>query len=591
MPIKMPFGSQSPETVEGGIQEELTRIFNLVNNDQKMQATLAIKKLMGVEASTAMTTIREMMEKSYGNHNWEVALFFGQTLLEYNQNDYLLSNLVGNCFRQLGDYLSANNYYKQAFSLNRDFELALLNIAASLAKIDRYDEELNVLKNSYPIVNQEILPDFMVDPKSILHEKISKILISEWRIQINEYLQELILQEEIAQINKQTDDVHAIQKKINKEKDRNFPEKLSVSRCRIILLKLMGSRWDFLPPDRRSLLEIAVFDMVLYDFKEQKYREAQRHLQKLKQNQSTLFYIDFMINMCHWKLGNEDEAIVGMKAFYGDNPKNRYTLINLGRMYGKRGNRLQKNRFLLMAAIRIEELNGQILCTDILNNAKHRADTGELAEAISLYKVIVKEVNTIEIWQELGDLYQKVGNPEKAVTAYKKAQAVNPNSKKIAKLLQRLHDSWLEKADELNANNQFPKAIEYFELALKIFRSSLTLKKAGQTYAILKKPGKSQQMLQDSQNLELEEEKQQEEIKLKNLIEQGKADLKARNYNPAINNFRTAFEIRPSKDAFMFLVTIYKSLNQKRALIDLMDKWKTHTAYESKMEKMENRTD
>ncbi len=588
--MKIPFGSSAPDEVEGEIHEKLIRIFDLVSNNQKMQATLAINKLMDVEAPAVVTAIRKMMEKSYEDHHWETALFFGQALLKYNQKDHLLYNLVGNCFRRLGDSLAANNYYKQAFSLNRDFEIALLNIAASLASIDRFDEEVIDLKNSYPIVNQEALPDFMVNPKSVLHDKISKILISEWKIQINEYLQELILQKEIAHTNKQINDTHALYIKISKERNRAFPKKLSVNRCRTILLNLMGSRWDFLPPDRSSLLEIAVFDMVLYDYKEQKYRDALRHLQKLKQNQSTIFYIDFMINMCHWKLNKKDEAIFGMKSFYEKNPKNRYTLINLGHMYGKRGNRLQENRFLLLAAISIEKLKGLILCTDILKSAKYRADIGELEEAISLYDTIVKEVNTFEIWYELGTIYQKMGNLQKAITAYQNAQKINPKSKTIIKLLQEMHDSWIEKAEELSANNQFLKAIDYYELALEIFRSPQTLKKAGQTYAILKQPGKSQQMLQESQDTEREEENKQKEIELKKLIEQGKADLKARNYNPAISNFRKAFEMHPTKDVFMFLVSIYKSLNRKRALVELMVKWKNHTTHQKRLKRSLDQT-
>ena len=48
--------------------------------------------------------------------------------------------MVGNCARRQKNYKQANNLYRHALKINPKYQVAFYNLAASMGKVEKYDE-------------------------------------------------------------------------------------------------------------------------------------------------------------------------------------------------------------------------------------------------------------------------------------------------------------------------------------------------------------------------------------------------------------------------------------------------------------------
>ena len=93
--------------------------------------------------------------------NYDATLSIGLVLLKYHKKDFRLMTMLGNCARRGENYTQANNLYRHALKINPDYALAMLNLAASLAKIPVFDGRIQPLVRKYVKNNQLQLPPYL----------------------------------------------------------------------------------------------------------------------------------------------------------------------------------------------------------------------------------------------------------------------------------------------------------------------------------------------------------------------------------------------------------------------------------------------
>jgi len=181
---------------------------------QLTQSALLIKNSLDLDSKYVCSVLEEELKKYLKNEQWEIVEFLTPILLKQNNKNYIFHNILGNCKRRSGKYQEANNCYKQSYGLNRKFITALHNLAASMARVEKYDQEIQDSFDLHILSNEFLLPDQIVPLKPKLQKKVSSFLLTELKTENNEALQEAMLEKETMVHLGKLNEVKALNQKI-----------------------------------------------------------------------------------------------------------------------------------------------------------------------------------------------------------------------------------------------------------------------------------------------------------------------------------------------------------------------------------------
>lgn len=149
----------------------------LLEKEFQHKAMFEIQKALDIDPTVVAELLLLELNRFMEQGDDKTALSIGLIALKIKPEDYLLANTLGNCARRIKDYKQANNLYRQAFRLNRAFDIALYNLAASLAHIPLFDNRVKELIEPFSRIHHFVLPRYKNDPAFI--ENISAIIKQE----------------------------------------------------------------------------------------------------------------------------------------------------------------------------------------------------------------------------------------------------------------------------------------------------------------------------------------------------------------------------------------------------------------------------
>lgn len=553
------------EKVAEHIAEGMTHLSQKFYNG----AMIEFDKAMELNPEEVYPRLVEELSNAAASGDLQSALAIGLNLFKKNNADYELANKLGNYARELKDYKQANGLYKAALKVNKNYEMAFYNLAASQAKVDIFDEAVKSALEKFDSVDGYILPDYIGEEK--LLEKMSTLIEDQKQITFKDEIQDLTIERDKLIETGDSIEAQGIDIKIKKLKE-------DINKV---------SEEDFIDAFRKDIKEDGDnanqhrFNLALYALSVKKPDTALDALEGVPQTEFET--VELLKALALEQKGFSDEAIRKLVQLLGKNEFNRYNNVNLGLMYRKRKKRFLATKYLVKTAALLEKSSGIYSMKDLQKAADDNYETGNLKKAQNYYKIIAAETPTAEIWNKIGSINVEQKKYDEAVEAFREMAVLDPKSKAADSKIREIHDYYVEKGEVLFEERKFKPAVDYYHKALGVLRLPETLKKTADVYKQLNNPEKEKELLEEWQKIIDDEKAREQEEHRQKMILKGKAYMKQKNYIKAIETFEAVLRMKVDRKIFMQLAALYKGLKRTNDLTDLEKRWEKMVLHEEKM--------
>lgn len=520
------------------------------------------------------------------------AIVIGDILYLHQQKTFEFLNHLGNLCRKSGNSKKANELYKRAFKIGKNDETAFLNLAASIAKIPVYDQNIRKLLDKHIDINNFILPQSDYPRNQEMHGHLAEALNKKHYFKKVEKMQELILEKELKDTTAAIANTDQMMTDIRKKLAGNSDFDESSSDVKTLLKEALDHDWNRLLSGEKDEFLWSVLSLGLYVLNEREslidkenkdgsdptknnLKMALDVFVKLKAEQYSFRYLDMLISITHFLL-NENEKhdeIDTFKDILSRDPNDRYFNINLGIYYHRTGNKLMSYVFLIKGASIIEKLEGACNLSDIIDLADDKYSQGKLSEALKLYRLASLETDDIDLLVGIGKTLISLNKFYEAIQPLKDAVRLNPRNQIAQNELLKLQEHFCFLADEFYRVGTYVPAADNYQHALEIDHTPHIMLKAMQAYKMQGNHVKEHEIREEYNTIKASQKQKEKESNRIRLVQQGKKQLKLRKLNEAISSFESAFKIKTDRDTFMYLVYLYKKLNQKNALTRVVQRW------------------
>lgn len=506
----------------------------------------------------------------------------GLVLLRERDQDYVLANRLGNFARQMQDYKQANDLYRKALRIKRNYAQAFYNLAASMGRVEKYDLSVKQTIDKYIATDEFITPDYQNNPQVVeeiitkLSEKKKKVLEDQIK-QLTEEKKQKNKANEVYEVQKLTNDINRL-KKISIE-----PTKEEV--CEALKAIIVTSREKQATTEDQKKYHGDIFNLGLYYFSQGDAEQAGECFQDLKDYKCTIEYLDIMITLVKDMQGFDEEAIAELFELMKKERYNRYYNVNLGLLYKKAGNRLMACKYLAVGSALLEKSEGLYRVSDIMQFAEKKVEQGAFNKAINMYRIVALETNSEDAWQRIGQILLDQEKPSEAIKAFKEIIEFKPDSEQANAKLQEIHDMYCDRAEEIFKLRRFSQAAALYERALIAIRHPKTIERTAAVYRQLKKTEKVEELMGEHDDM-LEKQKEAEKEKQRLIhIKKGKVFMKRKAWDMAIASLEAAFRMKLDKNVFVSLAHIYKGMRRTKEMEDLLYRWEKMNRYEDEMKR------
>ncbi|MBU2513873.1 tetratricopeptide repeat protein [bacterium] len=562
-----------------------------LNNDKRGLAVQEFENALKIDADTILPLMEEQFSTCYKNSRILEALTIGSFLKLQKKDDFRLMNHLGNLHRKLGELKKANEYYKKAIGLNRQYNNPLYNLAAGLAGVSLYDDALKELIKKHISLGVLLFPKstYPRDQRIISH--LAEVLNMKAFFGKVERLQELIFKKTLMQEEPDLKKMEILVERIKVKYDQRIEHDSHHPNVPRLLGEVLKLDWSKLAAGEKDSFLWDVLNLGLYIFRENSVIKSTNAkdgfgssentdlqmaidcFMKLKVEHYSWKYLDMVVGLRHTVEGDSKQSIAELKTILKNDPNDRYVNINLGLLYRQVGNRLLSLVHLLKGAGVIEELGGVCHLNDIIDKAGQYYGGGDLKRALKLYNIASLETDSIEILEKIGEILMSLHRYYEAIQPFKEIIRIEPESKSAREKLVEIQDHFCFLAEEFYNAGEFIKASEHYEKALEIDRSAAIVRKTMKAYKMQGDHKQEFVMQEEYQKLLLIEKEKDQSVLRQSHMATAIKYMKAEDFQKAIEQFKIAFRMRMDKDAFMYLSYLYKKFNQKRALQELMTQW------------------
>lgn len=532
-----------------------------------------------IEFTKALELDREGMHKKMqlelsnftASGDLNAALAVGMNLLNADRNNFKLANQLGNFARRQKDYKQAEGLYKMAIRANKQFDIAYINLAASAARVEYYDDSARSAVEKFSNVKGFVIPDFIGDDDFL--KKMSEEIQIEKARKFAEEKQNLSQAIENAKINDEELEVLELEAKLKKGEEA--VDKVS--------FKDLNRRFESLQENETGERKAVIYNQILYAIEKNKPDIALKQLKLLTAKDFEV--VELLYALAWEQKGKPNMAVKKITAMLGKNEFNRYNNVNLGLIYRRLGKGFLANKYLIKTAFLLEKSGGLYSMKNLVQQAHELFDAGELRKALKFYKIASTEIPDQKILENMGVIFVDTKKYDEAIESFRKILAIDPKSEVANAKLLEIHDYYRDKGDSLLRDRKFQPAVDYMYKALDVLRLPDTIKQAATIYREMKNVDKERELMEewnalmDQARIETQEKERQEKVV------EGKTLLKQKDYMGAIDCFEAAFRMALDKNVFLQLAAIYKGLRKNKALTDLVTRWENMVAHEEKMKR------
>ncbi len=564
-------------------EEFLRKGIVLLDGKLYKQAMIEFQNAFQLEPKTTYERLDKEFKHYLEIFDHEAALSIGLILIKINKNDYELVNTIGNCARRQKNYKQANNLYRHALKINKNYPTAFYNLAASMGKIEKYDLDIKQALEVFSDIKDYILPEFYDDPE--FKNTIIKQFVTERSTIRDDRIRNLEGAIKAKEEENELQEARVL--KMELEQEKKATEKPMAKDYRQFYEKLIKENEDGETKKIYKITQRNLYNFAIYALQNEESEIAMEIFSILKEQGNSIKYLDMLTAIAMAKSKKIKEGIDFFVKGLGQEQYNRFFNINLGMMYKSIGNRLLSTKYLTIGAELLEKSDGLYHLSDLINIADKNMAEGNNRKALKLYKVAVSEVDDTSLWANIGEIYINLKKYDDATKAFREILKIEPESKIATDQLKQLHDIFCARAEGFFHQSKYQAAASMYEKALRILRPAETLKQTASIYKVLNNTDKVEELNKEYEEIQKKERDAETEKERQAHIKKGKMYIKRKNFNLGVEHLETAFRMKLDRDVFVLLASIYKSLKRREAIQDLLEKWNRMVEYEEKMKKFE----
>jgi hypothetical protein len=235
----------------------------LIDSNLFKRASYEFQTAMELSSLVAL----EQLENEFRDYDMssspEAALAIGLVILKERPEDYPLANKLGNYARTMGDRKQANNLYRMALRVKRDYMQAFYNLAASFGNVDKYDMAVKSCIDKYIKSAAFITPEYQNDPKIV--ENIENEIVEKKTAEKEDIIKKLDEERKVKQKANEAYEVQRLRNEIDKAK--KIPTDFAYEEVRDQLQKLVeDTRAKQAIPEDQAVYHGHIFNLGMYAF-------------------------------------------------------------------------------------------------------------------------------------------------------------------------------------------------------------------------------------------------------------------------------------------------------------------------------------
>ena len=514
-------------------------------------AAVEFNKALELDPKLAAETVTKLFQEMQGGGNPDGIISLGVNVLKTDPKNVELANLLGNTYRKKHNWNQAKNMYKLCLKHDPDFKNAIYNLAATNAKIEIADGNAVSAIAEFEKMTDFVLPDIQDGLENLVEMQQHFTLdANEEREQQTEDVKE---GNEIKEGTKVSSDKNVKEDTNTSEKsDKKADEKEieaegnsidSEQTFNYIISNLEAESEE----ESKACFRLGIHCLQTMEGEIAK-NVFKRLLMREKNNVDLRCFLVLAISI----EGDIDNAIKTFQSILVRNPNHRYSTVNLGLLYKRKG-MIQKSRVSFFTTFKLlERSQGNYNIDTCLQDADKFFEENRSKKALEIYEPLVPEITSQELLIRIAKLNADNNFWDEAFELYRRILRINRQNKEAREGIKTVHTAYLTAAENYLKKNDPKNAVVVIDKALNIAVSKKLLQKAINLNHLLENENRAfelEQMLKSYQNKEI-----QVEVQTKiSLAEEAEKNGK---YKSAVRYYEEAIKLDPQNSTLKKLVDL-----------------------------------
>ena len=511
-------------------------------------AAVEFNKALELDPKLAAETVTKLFQEMQGGGNPDGIISLGVNVLKMDPKNVELANLLGNTYRKKHDWNHAKNMYKLCLKHDPNFKNASYNLAAANAKIEIADG--NAVS---AIAELEKLTDFVLPD---IQEELGYLV----------EIQQHFTPEKDQESEQQTEDVTEVKADSNESADKKDKEDTNNVEATDKKADEEG-----IEAEGNSIDSEQTFNYIISNLEAESEEESKacftlgihclqtmegiiaknvfkRLLLREKENVDLRCFLVLAISL-------EDDienAIKTLQSILVRNPNHRYSNVNLGLLYKRKG-MIQQSRVSFFTTFKLlERSQGNYHIDACLKDADKLFEENRTKKALEIYEPLVPEITSQELLIRIAKLNIDNKSWDEAFEIYRRILRINRQNKEAREGIKTVHTAYLTASENYLKKNDPKSAAVVIDKALSIAVSKKLLHKAININHLLENENRAfelEQMLKSYQNKEIQAEVQGK-------ISQAEEAEKNGKYKSAVRYYEEAIKLDPQNSTLKKLVDL-----------------------------------
>ena len=511
-------------------------------------AAVEFNKALELDPKLAAETVTKLFQEMQGGGNPDGIISLGVNVLKMDPKNVELANLLGNTYRKKHDWNHAKNMYKLCLKHDPNFKNASYNLAAANAKIEIADG--NAVS---AIAELEKLTDFVLPD---IQEELGYLV----------EIQQHFTPEKDQESEQQTEDVTEVKADSNESADKKDKEDTNNVEATDKKADEEG-----IEAEGNSIDSEQTFNYIISNLEAESEEESKacftlgihclqtmegkiaknvfkRLLMREKENVDLRCFLVLAISL----EDNIENAIKTFQSILARNPNHRYSNVNLGLLYKRKG-MIQQSRVSFFTTFKLlERSQGNYHIDACLKDADKLFEENRTKKALEIYEPLVPEITSQELLIRIAKLNIDNKSWDEAFEIYRRILRINRQNKEAREGIKTVHTAYLTASENYLKKNDPKSAAVVIDKALSIAVSKKLLHKAINLNHLLENENRAfelEQMLKSYQNKEIQAEVQGK-------ISQAEEAEKNGKYKSAVRYYEEAIKLDPQNSTLKKLVDL-----------------------------------
>ena len=514
-------------------------------------AAVEFNKALELDPKLAAETVTKLFQEMQGGGNPDGIISLGVNVLKTDPKNVELANLLGNTYRKKHNWNQAKNMYKLCLKHDPDFKNAIYNLAATNAKIEIADGNAVSAIAEFEKMTDFVLPDIQDGLENLVEMQQHFTLdADEEREQQTEDVKEgnKIKEGTKVSADKNVKEDTNTREKSDKKADEEEIEAEGNSIDSEQTFNYIISNLDAESEEESK----ACFSLGIHCLQTMEGEIAKNVFKRLLMREKNNVDLRCFLVLAISIEGDIDNAIKTFQSILVRNPNHRYSTVNLGLLYKRKG-MIQKSRVSFFTTFKLlERSQGNYNIDTCLQDADKFFEENRTKKALEIYKPLVPEITSQELLIRIAKLNADNNFWDEAFELYRRILRINRQNKEAREGIKTVHTAYLTAAENHLKKNDPKNAAVVIDKALNIAVSKKLLQKAINLNHLLENENRAfelEQILKSYQNKEI-----QVEVQAKiSLAEEAEKNGK---YKSAVRFYEEAIKLDPQNSTLKKLVDL-----------------------------------